>query len=280
MQFSTFKLSGFLRVLVPFLATQLLGVYVAYRFLPDIIHTKPISWGGFSVYDLIFTVVFAAVFIYVATRFQRIGSIFYKVFLTILIFSGVQTVLGIWLAPTTAILAAGLSVILFWFFQNVIVQNVAMILTIGGIGAVLGISFVPTTVLIILVLFSFYDIIAVYKTGHMIKLAESMIRSRAIFGFIIPDSVRGLKTQVSDVAPGEQFMILGSGDVIFPLLLSASLVRISIVQALAVSIFSALGLLLMFILFSTQKVRRPMAALPPIAGMSILGYLLVSLLLK
>jgi len=280
MPFSNFKLSGFLKVLVPFWLTQFIGIYAAYKFLPEIISVRPVSWGAFSILDLVVTAIFAAIFIFVATRFQRFGSVFYKVFLTILIFSGAQTIFGIWFDQVVASLAAVLLIILFWALQNVIVQNIVMVLTIGGIGAILGISFVPTTVLIILVLFSFYDIIAVYKTGHMVKLAESMIRSRAIFGFIIPDSFRGLKEPLSSVAPGDQFMILGSGDVIFPLLLSASLVRISIVQAVVVSIFSGIGLLLMFTLFSSQRERRPMAALPPIVGMSIIGYLLVSLLLK
>ena len=72
-------------------------------------------------------------------------------------------------------------------------------------------------------------------------------------------------------------MILGSGDVILPLLLAASLVRISVSQAAVVVVFACLGLLITNLLFTSQKTRRPMAALPPIAAMSIIGYLVASL---
>lgn len=273
-----FKFSGFLKVLIPFVLTQILGIYAAYKFLPEILYVKPVSWGSFSFYDFLFLVIFAAVFIFVASKFQKFGSVFYKVFLTILIFSGSQTMFGIWFNPITATLAAILLIILFWFFQNVFAQNIAMILTIAGIGAVLGVSFTPVTVLFILVIFSFYDIIAVYRTGHMIKIAETMLKARAIFGFVIPGSLEGWSERLSAVIPGERFMILGSGDVIFPLLLSASLVRISMAQAIAVSVFAVIGLFLMYLLFNRQKIRRPMAALPPIAGMAIIGYLISFLL--
>jgi hypothetical protein len=40
-----------------------------------------------------------------------------------------------------------------------------------------------------------------------------------------------------------------------------------------------MGLMLMYYLFSAQKIRRPMAALPPIAMMAIVGYLLTQIFL-
>lgn len=149
-----------------------------------------------------------------------------------------------------------------------------MILTFAGIGAVIGLSFTPETVVILLVALSFYDIIAVYKTKHMVALAEGMIKSRAIFGFVIPTMPADIKEKMTRVVPGEQFMILGSGDVILPLLLSASLVRISLPASAIVAVFSVGGLFLMHLIFSNQKTRRPMAALPPIALMTIMGYLI------
>jgi presenilin-like A22 family membrane protease len=267
----------FFRVLVPFGLTQALGLYVAWRFLPEVVVAKPVDWGGFSWVDLAVLAVFIVVFFVFATKFKRAGSIFYKAFLSLIIFSGSQAVFGVWLMPVVATALAIALVVIFWLHQSVLIQNIAMILTIAGIGAAIGISLLPITVVYILVAFSFYDIISVYKTGHMIKMAQAMIESRAIFGFVIPEPGRTLRERVSRVAPGEGFMILGSGDVIFPLLLSVSLVSVSLAQATIVTVFSALGLFLMHLIFSNQKVRRPMAALPPIALMAIIGYLLASL---
>lgn len=271
-----FKLNNFWRALVPFGLTQALGFYVAWRFLPEVVAAKPVDWGNFSWVDLAVLAVFIVVFFVFATKFKRAGSVFYKAFLSLIIFSGSQAVFGVWSAPLVATAFAVALVVIFWLHQNILTQNITMILTIAGIGAAIGISLLPITIVYILVAFSFYDIISVYKTGHMIKMAQAMIESRAIFGFVIPEPGRSVKERISGVAPGEGFMILGSGDVIFPLLLSASLVRTSLLQATIVTVFSVLGLLLMHLIFSNQQVRRPMAALPPIALMSIIGYLVVS----
>ena len=83
---------------------------------------------------------------------------------------------------------------------------------------------------------------------------------------------------MKNVTPGEGFMILGSGDVALPLVLAASLVRTSLTQASVVAVFSLLGLILTHLIFTNQATRRPMAALPPIAAMSIIGYLVTSML--
>lgn len=263
---------------MPFGLTQVLGIYAAYKFLPETILAESVGWGDYSVSGFLILAVILVVFFLVVAKFKRVGSWFFKFFLSFLIFSGTQAILGIWLNSLASIFVAIAIVTVFWLFQNIITQNSAMILTIAGIGAVLGISLLPMTVIYILVLFSFYDIISVYKTGHMIKLAQAMIESRAIFGFVIPELGHTVRHKIASVIPGGGFMILGSGDVIFPLLLSASLVRISLLSAVTVALFSILGLLLMHLIFTNQATRRPMAALPPIALMSIVGYLVASFL--
>ena len=283
------KFSLFIRVLSLFLLTQILGVWLAVKLLPQLsVAVADIS--EFTASDLIYIVIFAAIFFFAVYKFPRFSSVFYKLVLSIIIFSASQTVLSIWLArlsfasqnlgglaPITA-LAGGLAALaLFWLYRAVWMQDLVMLLTLAGIGAIFGLALTPLTVVIILVILSFYDIIAVYKTGHMVKLAETMIQARAIFGFIIPTALSGFRENVTKVRPGEEFMILGSGDVILPLLLAASLVRISVSQAAVVVVFACLGLLITNLLFTSQKTRRPMAALPPIAAMSIIGYLVASL---
>ena len=272
------KFPLFLRILFLFGLTQLAGIYAAYKFLPEPGPTQPMRFSGFSFYDLVILVVFVLFLVFIIRRFKSVSSVFFKVFLTIVSFAGVQAMLAIWLSPLVSVLIAVLLLILFWSFNNVFLQDLMMVLAFAGVGAVLGISLAPEAVIMILVILSFYDIVAVYKTKHMVELAEAMIQSRAIFGFIVPSSFGGFRERMTRVLPGEQFMILGSGDVILPLLLSASLVRTSLGQSVIVALFSALGLFLMHLIFTNQKVRRPMAALPPIALASIIGYLISYLL--
>ena len=153
-------------------------------------------------------------------------------------------------------------------------------LGIAGISSIFGSAISPGMAVVLLVALSFYDILAVYWTKHMVYLARGMIESGAIFGFIIPFNVRDVFYRKTDVKQkvGEKFMILGSGDVGLPLVLVSSIVAVSIKQAVVVSLFALGGLFLTHLIFINQGVKgRPMAALPPIATMTIIGYLISSL---
>ena len=122
------------------------------------------------------------------------------------------------------------------------------------------------TAIVLLAVFSVYDIIAVYKTKHMVKMARDMMEAGAIFGLIIATK------------KPKDFMILGSGDILLPLILSATVAAYSILGAVIISLFAAAGLFVTHLLFSNQKRRKPMAALPPIATLSIIGYLVFLLI--
>ncbi len=268
-----FKPENFVRIFVPFALTQILGIFVAHKFLPSLGPVEAQGFSAFNVLDFIILALFIFLIVFLATKFQRAGSILFKIFFAVIVFSGVQAVASIWFAPIIATLLALWAAVLVLFFNNAIIQNLVMVITLAGVGAAFGLSLTPVTIVWILVIMSFYDIVAVYKTGHMIKLAEAMIRSHAIFGFVVPEEGRSHTEKIANITPGQGFMILGSGDVIFPLLLSASLVRYSIKQSLLVGFFSLLGLFLMHLIFNNQKVRKPMAALPPIVAITIIGYL-------
>lgn len=228
-----------------------------------------------TVSEVIVFLIFLAVFIYFVRKFSRKSAIFFKLILGIAIFAGSQTVFSLFfneaLVSTLAALLLAFAVLKTKF---VLLHNIGIILALAGIGAVLGVSLAPLSVIFLLLLLSFYDIIAVYKTGHMVKLAEDMIKSRAIFGLVLPQEIKGYRERLDNVRPGEGFMILGSGDVVMPLILIASVSGFhGLAAGLTVMLFSMFGLFLTYWLFITQKTRRPMAALPPIAALSIIGYL-------
>ena len=69
-------------------------------------------------------------------------------------------------------------------------------------------------------------------------------------------------------------MMLGTGDFVFPLIMAASAYSISPVAAWLVFSFALFGLLLMHLIFFSQKIRRPMPALPPLAAFAIFGFLI------
>lgn len=266
----------FLKAFILFGATLALGIFSAYRNLvlsgPSAVSEIKFGWG-----DIIFLAALVVVFIFFS-RYQRVASFSFKLFLILIVFSGTNAVMGTVFYPPWDIWLTFLVTAVFLSVKNVLVHNIGMILAISGIGSLFGLSISPWAAVVIMVILSFYDIIAVYVTGHMIKMAKTMIESGAAFGFIIPSQVSGFfshkKEAQAQVGAGGQFMILGSGDIGLPIVLVSSVARYSIGGAVVVAIFSLAGLFVTHLIFVNQKERKPMAALPPIATMSIVGYLL------
>ena len=72
--------------------------------------------------------------------------------------------------------------------------------------------------------------------------------------------------------------MLGSGDVGLPMVLAVAALKTSFLSGVVVAIFAVAGLMLTHYLFMNQRERAPMAALPPVAALSIIGYLVTILL--
>jgi len=150
-----------------------------------------------------------------------------------------------------------------WKMKNPLLVNFTLIWTISGIGGYLGASlhFLPS--LLLLVALSVYDILAVFWTGHMVKLAKEFKEKMPLF-FSIP---------VKDRMLG-----LGTGDLAIPLVFSVSVLGdYGLTHALVTSAGGLLGLVSLFFYISGKKdVALP--ALPPIAIGLIIGFLIGLLL--
>jgi presenilin-like A22 family membrane protease len=262
-----------------FAATMAIGIFTAYRYslMPDSVQLPEVSlsfWDGLVLIAVILFFVFAP-------KYKRVAKYSFKFFLVFVVFAGTQIIAGAVLAPPMDLFAALIAVLIFVFLRSVLIHNIGVILGIAGVASVLGLAVSPKTALFLLVVLSFYDILSVYVTKHMIAMARNMIESGAPFGFIVPNEGASFlePRHEAQARIGEQYMILGSGDVGLPLILACSLVGFYVSEAVIVGLFSVAGLLLTHLIFVNQTVRRPMAALPPIATMAIIGYL-VSQLIK
>ena len=273
-----FRPKLFFKEALLFAATLAVGIFTAYRYslMPDAIQLPELK---LSFWDALLVIVVLSFFVF-APKYKRVAKFSFKFFLVFVVFAGTQIIAGAFVNPPMDLAVAVGAVLIFIFLRNVLVHNIGVILGIAGIASVLGLAISPKTALFLLVILSFYDILSVYVTRHMVAMARNMIESGAPFGFIIPSEGTSFLRPRSEAQAkiGEQFMILGSGDVGLPLILACSLVGLYISEAVIVGIFSLAGLFLTHLIFVNQAVRNPMAALPPIATMAIIGYL-VSLLI-
>lgn len=232
----------------------------------------------FTLTDLVVLLLFFGAIFFI-TRYKKIARFSFKIFLVLMVFSGAQVIFGTFLSSPWNLVLALCFALFFSKGGNVLLHNLGIIFGIGGVGAVLGLSISVEVGLILLVALSLYDIVAVYVTKHMVSMARSMVESGSVFGFLIPSEFKGFfyNKDQAKAGIGENFMILGSGDIGLPLIFISSLARISLISAVITAVFSLFGLFLTHILFINQGQRRAMAALPPIATLTIIGYLVSQL---
>lgn len=207
------------------------------------------------------------------SRGSGVKRIFFKIMFILAVFAGTSQVLTSLLPDTIALILTA-SLIFCWLRkQSVWVHNLSMILGIAGIAVFLGLSLRPETALAFLIILSVYDFIAVYKTKHMVRMAEEMISVGAVLALIIPRDITSFGASLKEIKPGGKFVILGGGDMALPLMLCFSLFPESATASFIVAEFVLLGIFASSYLFVSQKTRRPIPALPPIALFSAVGFL-------
>jgi len=253
-----------------------LGIVAASR-INEILKIQKIGIHQIPFWKFVISFLFATLFILLLIRFSKFEPgrlIIFKFLFTLTVLLGGLLFLEAWFSEPIPFFI--LFLLIFWWLKkpSVLNQDILMILGMAGVGSTLGLALQPIIVVALLIIFSIYDFIAVYKTKHMVKMAKEMIESRAILALIIPKNILGFRESLEKIEPGGKFLILGGGDVIFPLLFSASLVPVSILNSLIVAIFSLVGLFIGFYIFTRQKIRQPIPALPPIAFFSIFGFLI------
>jgi presenilin-like A22 family membrane protease len=158
------------------------------------------------------------------------------------------------------------------------------ILIAAGVAAIFGSSLEYYLVIVLLVLLAVYDAISVYKTKHMITLAEGVIDLKTPILFVIPKRrdysfIRDGIGKLDDGGERAAF-IIGMGDMIMPSILVVSanvflkgwrIAGIINIPALGAIIGSLAGLSVLLYFVSSGK---PQAGLPPLNGGTILGFFL------
>lgn len=187
--------------------------------------------------------------------------------------------LSTFLILTLSILATAL---LYKYPEWYVIDGLGILIA-AGVAAIFGSSLEYYLVVILLVLLAVYDAISVYKTKHMITLAEGVIDLKTPILFVIPKRrdysfIRDGIGKLDDGSERAAF-IIGMGDMIMPSILVVSanvfikgwrIAGIINIPALGAIIGSLAGLAVLLYFVSSGK---PQAGLPPLNGGTILGFL-------
>jgi len=259
-----------------FLSASLLAVVGAFKLnkLAKLgeIYLPTTTWQDF-LFSFLFVMFFVLIFVlYRNKKADKFKDIIYKGLFIVTVFWGGMTILNLFLPVFIAILVMGALIFMWLKKPSIWVHDTLMVLGLAGAASFFGLGFAPSVVVALLLGFSVYDFIAVYKTKHMVLMAKEMIEKKVILGFVIPKDFKYFLDKLKEVKLGGNFMIIGGGDVVLPSLLAVSMVPFGFYMALIIMIFSLGGSLLSYWLFVKQADKEPIPALPPIALLSIIGY--------
>jgi presenilin-like A22 family membrane protease len=196
----------------------------------------------------------------------------------------VYTLMGATDPATVLVLVLSiLSTILLYKYPEWYVIDALGILIGAGVAAIFGASLEILPVVILLVLLAVYDAISVYKTKHMITLAEGVIDLKTPILFVIPKrrDYSFIREGIGKLGDGGEraAFIIGMGDMIMPSILVVSanvflqgwrlagMINLPALGAIIGSL-AGMGILLHFVLSG-----KPQAGLPPLNGGTILGFL-------
>ncbi len=210
---------------------------------------------------------------------------FYAFFLPVLsiLFPAYQDIVLIF-----SIMLAVLLVIALYRYPEWYVIDISGIII--GVGAIIifGISLGILLVLILLIALSVYDAISVYKTKHMIDLADTVMDLKLPVLLVIP-KIRGysllketkrLKEKLKDGEERDAFF-MGLGDIVMPgILVAAVYHQIPAPEGLLITVSTIIGILAGFTILMTFVIKgKPQAGLPCLCGGAIIGYIVSSLIL-
>ncbi len=197
-----------------------------------------------------------------------------------------QPTIDLLLSVITAIAMTALLVIKpEWY-----VINTVGIIVGAGVAAILGMSLGVLPVMVLLIALAVYDAISVYKTKHMLTLAEGVTKLNLPVLFVVPQergfSMKSLEGEkITDENREREAIFMGVGDAIIPgVLVVSSLMFLPssgglFPSDLVVSLGTlAGGLIGYLVLMRLVLTGRPQAGLPLLNGGAILGYLVSYLL--
>jgi len=190
------------------------------------------------------------------------------------------------------LVAIGLALIIGYLkiFKPIVwLHNASELFIYGGLAAI----FVPMmnlfSVVMLLILISFYDMYAVWKSKHMIKLAEFTVESKVFAGLSVPYEKSTGKVQAK---PATSFSkkgriknaVLGGGDIGFPLMFAGVVLKTLLLEhSFAVAfllslIVPAVTTVALYILFVKGEKNKFYPAMPFLSIGCFVGYGIVWLI--
>jgi presenilin-like A22 family membrane protease len=182
----------------------------------------------------------------------------------------------------SVVVAVALVVALYKYPEWYVIDFCGVIIGAGAI-AIFGISLSILLVIILLLALAVYDAISVYKTKHMIDLADTVMDLKLPVLLVVPKirryslikETKSLKEKLKENEDRDAFF-MGLGDIVMPGILVVATYQ-SVPNGLPVALSVLAGTLVGFLVLMTFVIKgKPQAGLPLLCSGAILGYLISS----
>ncbi|MCC7565667.1 MAG: hypothetical protein KO206_05255 [Methanomicrobiaceae archaeon] len=217
---------------------------------------------------------------------RRIIALFiaFSIFIAFIYIFGSLSLLYLGMTVVSGVISvalAGAATAILYLYPEWYVIDILGVLIAAGIASLFGISLSILPVIVLLVLLALYDALSVYRTKHMIALAEGVLDMKTPILVVIPKrrtySFIKEGVRVGDSERGAY--IMGMGDLIMPSILVVSshvfLGPPSLLPSSLPTIGAMAGSLagMAVLLFMVQQ-GKPHAGLPPLNAGVIGGFLI------
>jgi len=230
----------------------------------------------FTFWYFIIAFLIGTLFILVLVKFKKIG--WWKVLFFLTLWMTMSIAFSVVMSHILALIVS--MVLTFWRMlkPNTIIRNLSELFIYAGIA----VMFVPMLnifwIIMLLLVISVYDMFAVWKSKHMVKMAKFMTEeSDNVFaGLAIPYNKKDKKTVA----------ILGGGDIAFPLIfigvVMEHLILVNMFSKVAAFFISSIIILTvtvaLLLLFLYSKKDKFYPAMPYLTSGCLVGYVIVWIL--
>ncbi|MCW4053667.1 MAG: presenilin family intramembrane aspartyl protease [Candidatus Bathyarchaeota archaeon] len=238
---------------------------------------------------VVFTVVILLIIKFQKKQAMRIIFLSSTTVLSIYVLYPILTIFiaDVWVNLTLSVATSAVLLIALIKKPEWYITNAIAILTGVGAIALIGISLDILLVIVLLIVMAAYDAFSVYKSKHMIDLADNVMDLKLPVMFVIPKrrdysllkETKSLKEKLNDGTEREAYF-LGVGDLVFPGILAVATFHNIAGNGLIIALSVLAGTLIGFMALMTFAVKgKPQAGLPFLCSGAILGYIVAFCLL-
>jgi len=281
-----------------FLAIQVFGLYVVNADIHITSYTpsghvvtehsenvaeRPKTEGISSIVYILSGILIGTIIIIILMRLKQIKI--WILFYSIAVWLTVSIIFGVFLPSTIAMLFSLSIAVIKIVSKDIVIHNITELFIYSGIAVFFAPILNVMWTIVLLILISIYDVFAVWKSKHMVKMAKFQTKSKVFAGLMIPYkrvvsrilSKSKLKSREVDIA------ILGGGDIAFPLIFSSVVMEdlvksynivkdIAFLKTLVIPLIVSIVLLLLFIKGGKGKFYP---AMPFVTCGCLIGYVLL-----